>query len=170
MMADANRAFRTWTTAFSAEDDLPEAKVRATIAERRLWKRLRSPVQSIYITIPSRGDTVARTETYDGGRVIVEFDADGEVMGLELLSCVPYDKTPQMMALLKKPHPAVLCQSFFSAHHLWHDIELTVKVASEVGDEMPKAGLLRRASPEFRTWSPLARKHAVRGDALACNA
>jgi len=109
---------------------------------------------------------VAKTVTYDEERVIVEYDSKGEIMALELLSCVPMRKTPELRrALARKGHPLLLCASFYTAHHLWHDLVLALRVAAEVGGREPKPRALRRANPESTTW-----QEDPRNEPLACGA
>ena len=165
-MAGTGRTFRTWSAALPATGRLPEGRAQVTIADRSLWAKVGSPVQAVYITIPGRGDVVARTETFDEERVIVEYDAEGGIMGLELLSLVPITKTPQFRrALRRKGQPVLLGASFHTAHHLWHDLVLALRLAAEVGAEDPKPRVLRRANPESIAW-----QEDPRNEPLACGA
>jgi uncharacterized protein YuzE len=123
-------------------------------------------VQSVHISIPARGDAVARTATFDGERVIVEYDAEGEIMGLELLSCVPLSRTPEIRrALGRRNHPVLLCAAYYTAHHLWHDLVLALRVAAEAGMKDPQPRMLRKANPESSLW-----QEDPRGEPLACGA
>lgn len=165
-MPETVRRFTTWTTVLDATDRLPEGRARATLAAKSLWSRLKSPVQSVHITVPGRGNLVARTATFDEERVVVEYDAAGEIIGLELLACVPMSRTPQLRReLRRKGHPLLLCACFYTAHHLWHDLSLALRVASEVGGKGPPPGALRRANPESTAW-----QEDPRAEPLACGA
>ena len=152
-MPKPDRAFKTWRITLPATKSLPEGLAMVTVASAGFPRRLKSPVQSVYITIPERGDVVARTRNFDEERVVVEYDDDGEIIGLELLACVPLGKTPEIGRELKKPgHPHLLCAAFQTAWHLWHDLVLALRVAFEVGAEPPRPRAFRRASPESTVW------------------
>lgn len=80
------RQSRTFRVAFEIPPDLEERlpggkiEITAFVAENFL----RARVDTVYVSIPEHGSQVATTKTFDDGAVVLDTDANGRPLGIEL--------------------------------------------------------------------------------------
>ncbi len=142
----------TWQWRLDPSDAMPAGRVLVTLAPPERARGLRDPIHAVYIVIPERGERATRTRAFDGGSAVVEYDDEGNFLGIELLSLRKPQRLPQLFREVRRSRSQVLRVAFWTAHHIWHDVRFALQLLAQEGRKRPGAGSVLKAHPDNRTW------------------
>ena len=144
--------------------DLPRGRLSFTVA---FGQGKRALVHVAHVGILERGDAAATSEVFDDGRVVVDRNADGEILGIEFLARKALGDLPEFHSAIKraKSDRALLTAAYATAMGTWVRLAFYFDVAAEAGHDVAKHGLdelhrelakLRgaflRARPDMNRW------------------
>lgn len=126
----------------SKELGLPRALLTFAVSVRAPRPR----VQAAYLAIPERGEEAARTESFDDGRVAVDFDEDGLVRGVEFLAQKGSEELPEYVDAGKRSHETRLLYCAASTIlRWWEHLEFEFDVISHVARKEVQPAIFPKA-------------------------
>ncbi len=142
----------TATKTLRSTNGLPEGAVNLSYG---LGKDKKPRVYSVAITIPDRGDAVARTRALGDGAAVLEFDANGRFLGVELLSDLAKEAWDTWIKSLEgQPDAHLQRVALHTAIHIRHDLYYGMKVllAAKVAPARAMETSTEEACPKTKTW------------------
>lgn len=118
----------------------------------------RPRVQAAYLSIPERGEKAVRSESFDDGRVIVDYDDQGRVRGVEFLTLKPPAGVPEFVEaarLASKPDRVILFCAATTIARWWDLLQFGMDLAAPI-DRVRK-----RIAKQPQRWEPLAGSFAA---------
>lgn len=159
-MSQAKPLSGAWHWHLRATEELPKGEVRVSLRSTKPTKGVRGAIHAVYITVPERGDIVARTRRFDGDSVVVEYGPNGEFLGIELLSLKEKSALPEFVEATKSLAPTDLLRvAFWTAHNIWHRVEFAIKLMFEESGKAPQPRSVLKADTAAVAWQTTTEDH-----------
>lgn len=89
-------------------------------------------VVSTKITIDEHRPTRTRTEVYDGGNLVIDFDESNRLYGLDLMADFSAERFPETVALFHNPNtPKLIRVAIMTAVQAWAEIAAAAQLAQK---------------------------------------
>jgi hypothetical protein len=94
-----------------------------------------------------RGETVAEHRAFDDGQVVVDFDADGRAIGIELLAGLTFRDLPELQAFVRQSGDEVRGVAATTLVNYWPAVAMTFKAVMHTVKALGRSTDARKAVP-----------------------